>query len=139
MDLKRAIPLVLFVIGVGLIVAGIYLWLDEGSLTTNVRILVAAGLALVLNVIFAWNRMKLAASRKAGFPPEDEFTRKLKTRASHSAFHLSFFLWMAIFLFQDSFDKSETMLGIGILGMAALYGISLLVIKSRGLDDENSY
>jgi hypothetical protein len=46
---------------------------------------------------------------------------------------------MAIFLFQDLFDKSETMLGVGILGMAGLYGISLLVIRSRGIDDENPY
>jgi hypothetical protein len=137
MDLKRALPLVLCAIGIVLTVAGIYRWLDDGSLTTSARILLAAGLALVLNVIFAWNRMKRAASRKAGFPPEDEFSRKLQNRASHVAFHLSFFLWMAIFLFQDMFDKSETMLGVGILGMAGLYGISLVVIKGRGLGDEN--
>ena len=128
-----------FIILVLLVVAGIHRWLDAGTLETNARILLGAGLALVLNVIFAWNRMKQAANRKAGFPPEDEFSRKLKNRASHAAFHLSFFLWMAIFLFQDQFDKSETMLGVGILGMAALYGISMVVIKSRGIDDENPY
>ena len=139
MDLKRALPLGLGAIGVLLIVAGIYEWLDGGSLTLNARILLGAGLALTLNVIFAFNRMKRAADRKAGFPPEDEFSRKLKRRAAHTAFHLSFFLWMAIFLFQDAFDKSQTMLGVGILGMAGLYGISLLVIKSRGIDDENPY
>ena len=139
MDLKRALPLVLLVVGLALVVAGIYLWVDLGSLTTNARILLGAGLAIALNVIFLWNRMKRAANRKAGFPPEDEFSRKLKNRASHAAFHLSFFLWMAIFLFQDQFDKSETMLGVGILSMAGLYGISLVVIKNRGIDDEDPY
>ncbi|MCP4205151.1 MAG: hypothetical protein GY769_24845, partial [bacterium] len=80
MNLKRALPLILGVVGVLLTLAGIYKWLDDGSLTTNARILLGAGLALVVNVILAWNRMKRAASRKAGFPPEDEFSRKLKTR-----------------------------------------------------------
>ncbi len=138
MDRKQLLPLfVLGAVGAVLIGLGAHRWFDVGSLTTSARILLAAGLAIGLNVIFARNRMQQAASRRAGFPAEDELSRKLKNRAAHSAFHLSFFLWMAIFLFQDSFDKSETMLGVGILGMAALYGISLVVIKSRGVDHEN--
>lgn len=139
MDLKRALPLALFVVGVLLVVAGIYRGLDDGSLTTNALILLGTGLALVVNVMLAWNRMKRAARRKTDFPHEDEFSRKLKNRASHCAFHLSFFLWLAIFLFRDMFERSESMLSPGILGMAGLYGISLIVIKSRGINDENPY
>ncbi len=139
MDAKRVLPNLLFVVGVLLVGAGVFRWRADGAATMAARILLGAGLAIVVNVIIARRRMRRAARGEAGFPPEDELSRCLKQRAAHAAFHLSFFWWMAIFLFQDLFDESETMLGMGILGMGVLYGISLLVNKRRGIVDENPY
>jgi len=42
------------------------------------------------------------------------------------------YLWLLIFLFNSSFAKNETMLGIGILGSGLIYGISLWHIKLTG-------
>ncbi len=139
MNRKSTLPLVLGAIGLVLVGIASYRLLESGEFTRDVRIPLAAGLILAVGAIFVSNRLKIAAARKEGFPPDDELSRMLKHRAGHTAFHLSTFLWMAIFFFQDQFDKSETMLGLGILGMCGLYGISLRVIKNRGIDDGNSH
>jgi hypothetical protein len=153
MKLTKVLSIGLLLLGLVLLVWGIALWVEvrssttEGETevavlsqpmsTTNAKIFVAIGLTFCLNVLFVWKRLRLAASEKEGFPADDEFSRQLKYRASHWAFHQSFFVWIVIFLLRDSFDKAETMLGLGMLTMAALYGLNILVFKGRGMVDED--
>ena len=64
-------------------------------------------------------------------PAEDEFTENAKLYASSKAFLYSMALWYVIFIFNASFAEREEMLGVGILGSAAIYGICLWYYKSR--------
>lgn len=153
MKLTKILSISIFLVGLALLGWGIAMWLgiiaaseeielhltltSDSQSTTNAKILIAIGLTFCLNVLFVWKQVKMAQSAQAGFPHDDEFSRQLKYRAAHWAFHQSFFVWMVIFLFSHSFDKAETMLGLGMLAMAALYGINLLVLKGRGVVDED--
>ena len=70
---------------------------------------------------------------ETGEPAEDEFTKLVSVYAGNQAFLYSMYLWLLIFIFNSSFTKNETMLGIGILGSACIYGISLWYFKSSGV------
>ena len=106
MDLNRLLSPLLGVVGLALIASGLLRWSEEGVLMLDSRILLGAGLAIALNVVFAPNRRIRSANRRAGFPPEDELSRKWKHHAGYVALHLSFLLWMAIFLLQDLFGQA---------------------------------
>ena len=67
-----------------------------------------------------------------GVPSEDEFTRIAKVYAGSQAFIYSMYLWFLIFFFQRGFNKTETMLGVGILGSAIMYGVFLWYYKGKG-------
>jgi uncharacterized membrane-anchored protein len=139
MKLNFALRISLFLMGVVLTVIGACKYRTDGSLTLNSRVFLGSGLALILAILIDTKRRRRRASGKARFPHQDEYSRKLNQRAGYIAFHLSIFLWMAIFLFEDLFPESQVMLGAGILGMCVLYGLCILALKQRGIDDENSY
>ncbi len=139
MDSNRLLPLLLGTVGLALVGAGLLRWTSAGALALDSRILLGAGLALVLGVVFAGNRRRREQRREAGFPADDELSLKWKHEAGYIALHLSFFLWMAIFFFQDHFGERETMLGAGLLGSAGLYGLTLLILQKRTARDEDPH
>ncbi len=71
--------------------------------------------------------------KKAGIPIEDEMSRLLELHAAAYAFKGSFFLWIAISIFRNYFNDISDMLGFGILGSAALFGVIWLVLKKTGI------
>ncbi|MFC2064250.1 hypothetical protein ACFLXB_04040 [Chloroflexota bacterium] len=82
---------------------------------------------------------KAIARRKdlvSGVPAEDEFTQQAKLHAGNRAFHASMLLWLLIFIFQTSFSKTQEMLGVGVLGSAAIYGLFLWYFRSTGKFNE---
>jgi hypothetical protein len=81
---------------------------------------------------FIWKYLKRRQDIKTGSPSEDEFTRMAKVYAGNQAFLYSMYLWLLIFVFNSSFIKNETMLGVGILGSAFIYGISLWYFNKTG-------
>lgn len=95
--------------------------------------IVIAILSLTLG-IFAFVRQTIKKARdiESGAPSEDEFTKLARVYAGHRAFLCSMYLWFLIFAFNTSFTKNETMLGIGILGSALIYGVSLWYYKATG-------
>jgi hypothetical protein len=52
--------------------------------------------------------------------------------AGARAFYLSLYLWVAIFMFNSVFEDAEEMLGFGILGSAALYGLAWFHLEQFG-------
>ena len=94
------------------------------------------GIAILILIIgvfsFAGQMMKKNRDTKSGEPAEDEFTKMAKVHAGNHAFLYSMYLWLLIFVFNSSFIKNETMLGIGILGSAFIYGVSLWYFKISG-------
>jgi len=103
---------------------------------SNPASLLPAGVAiftLLIGVVtFIQKTIKRRSDLLSGAPAEDEFTKSAKIHAGNQAFIYSMYLWLLIFLFNSSFAKNETMLGIGILGSGLIYGISLWHIKSTG-------
>ncbi len=89
--------------------------------------------------IFALIRNALIKKRNVdeGSPAEDELTKLTRIYAGSQAFLYSMYLWFAIFIFHTRFTNQEEMLGIGILGMAAIYGGCLLYYRSKGGFSEN--
>jgi hypothetical protein len=135
MNSHRGLLVLLALVGVILSTTGLFQWQRDGSLTLHSRIYLGAGLAVVCALMIEQTRRSLHVSGKTRFPHDDELSLQLKHRAAFIAFHLSIFLWMGIFLIQDVFPESQVMLGVGILGMVALYGLSYLAIKSQVLRD----
>ena len=96
------------------------------------RMILILVLAVALLALPLYRAVQQARDEKAGIPLEDELTRERRILAGARAFHLSFYLWMAIFVFNSRFSDAEEMLGIGILGSAALYGLCWFQLKIRG-------
>ena len=98
--------------------------------------MLAAGIAVLILAIGMITFVRQTIQKKMNFetgePAEDEFTRLAKVYAGNQAFLYSMFLWLLIFVFNSSFTKNETMLGVGILGSALIYGVCLWYFKSTG-------
>jgi hypothetical protein len=91
--------------------------------------IIAAGLGILT---FIKNVTVKKRDLAEGSPSEDEFTRIAKVYAGSQAFLYSMYLWFLIFIFQRGFNKTETMLGIGILGSAMMYGVFMWYYKGKG-------
>ena len=101
---------------------------------TNPSSLFPIGIAILTLLIgvVAFIRQTINKRRniETGAPAEDEFSKLAKVYAGN--FLYSMYLWILIFVFNSSFTKNETMIGIGILGSALIYGISLWYFKTTG-------
>jgi hypothetical protein len=90
-------------------------------------------LTLIIGVLaFIRQTINRRRNMASNAPAEDEFTKLAKVYAGHQAFLYSMYLWLLIFIFNSSFTKNETMLGMGILGSALIYGISLWYFRTTG-------
>ena len=118
------------------IVAGLFLWFIKHEPDVFLKI----GIAIIAVLIGAYTFVRQIITKKRdvkdGVPSEDEFTKTAKIYASSRAFFYSMYLWFLIFIFHSSFTNTEEMLGIGIMGSALIYGISLWYYKSSGDFDE---
>jgi hypothetical protein len=123
---------IVFGVALSLIFAGILYWFvniePRGLLISSIAIItVLLGLGTLL-----WQAATKRNNMLTGMPPEDEFTKLAKVYAGNRAYLYSMYLWLIIFIFNSSFTKHETMLGIGILGSALIYGMSLWFFKTTG-------
>jgi hypothetical protein len=107
-------------------------WFSNFEREITPRMILILGLAAALLALPLYRSIQQARDEKVGIPLEDELTRERRLLAGARAFHLSFYLWMAIFVFNSKFSDAEEMLGIGILGSAALYGLCWFHLKIRG-------
>lgn len=128
-------------LGFGLALASIFAALLAWFLFSNTQDALSISIAVLIILVgigsFIWRVVKKKKDIETGAPAEDEFTKRAKVYAGSQAFEYSMFLWVFIFIFNASFSKSETMLGLGILGSALLYGICLWYYRSMGGFDEN--
>jgi hypothetical protein len=115
-----------------IIVAGLFLWFIKHEPDAYLKI----GIAIIAVLLGAYTFVRQIITRKRdlrdGVPSEDEFTKRAKLYAGNRAFYFSMYLWFLIFLFHSSFSEPEEMLGIGIMGSALIYGISLWYYKTSG-------
>jgi ABC-type uncharacterized transport system permease subunit len=123
---------IVFGIALSIIFAGLLFWFAINEPKDLLTIGIAIITFLLGIVTFIWQNINKKRDIKAGAPSEDEFTKLAKVYAGNRAFLYSMYLWLLIFIFNSSFTKNETMLGIGILGSALIYGISLWYFKTTG-------
>ena len=99
-------------------------------------IILAGAIFLIGMVTFFSKAITRRKNLVSGAPAEDEFTKQAKLHAGSRAFQASMFLWLLIFIFQTSFAKTQEMLGVGVLGSAAIYGLFLWYFRTTGKFDE---
>ena len=88
----------------------------------------------VFGLYFAFRRMK---SAKSGEPQEDELSKKIMQKAAAMSYYISLYLWLVIMYLTDKYKgETEVMFGWGILGMAAIFGLSWIFYYFRGIAHE---
>ena len=123
---------IIFGIALSIIFAGLLFWFAANEPQARLKISIAIITILLGIVTFMWQTVNKKRNTKAGAPSEDEFTKLAKVYAGNRAFLYSMYLWLLIFIFNSAFTKHETMLGIGVLGSALIYGVSLWYYKTTG-------
>jgi uncharacterized membrane protein len=114
------------------IFVGLLIWYMTSTTQSGLSIMIAMIIILVGVVTFVLQIVNKRRDMEAGTPAEDEFTKIAKVYAGSRAFIYSMYLWMLIFVFNSAFTKPQTMLGIGILGSALIYGLWLFYFKTTG-------
>jgi uncharacterized membrane protein len=117
---------------------GLIFWFVKHEPQALLKIGIAGIIILVGIISFIRKVITTRRDTVSGAPPEDEFTKLAKVYAGNRAFHSSLYLWYLIFIFHTSFSKPMEMLGVGILGSALIYGISLWYYNTSGGFNEES-
>jgi len=128
-------------LGLGLALASIFVgllaWFIISKTQDPLKISIMVLIILLGIGTFSWRIVNKKRDIEMGVPSEDEFTKRAKAYAGNQAFEYSMFLWLLIFIFNSSFTKAETMLGVGILGSILIYYICLWYYKTTGKFNEN--
>lgn len=130
----------ILLIGIILIISclGLFYFLVINDFDRFFKIIAASIISIGPLILYLVNEKKKKKDKANNIPVDDELTIKSKVYAGNKAFQISMFLWFIIFIFQGSFIDARTMLGVGILGSAAIYGGNLLYFKStQNFDNSN--
>ena len=114
------------------IFGAVLLWAVISMPQESLIIIIAIVIVLLALVTFVVQVMKKRSDLESSVPAEDEFTKLTRVYAGSRAFIYSMYLWLLIFVFNSAFTKPQTMLGIGILGSALIYGLWLLYFRITG-------
>ncbi len=112
--------------------AGLFAWLVISTPATTLMIVLGSAIILTGIITFTVKFRARQMEINSGIPSEDEYIKLAKIYAGNQAFHYSMYLWLLIFIFNDSFSKNEAMLGIGVIGSALIYAIILWHYKTTG-------
>ena len=118
-----------------ILICGLAFYLTGFAPQLDWKIITIVLLTLLMLVVPLYRSLKQAQDVKQNIPIEDEMSRKLEIYAGAYAFRYSMMSWFAIFVIRDQFPDTEEMLGIGIMAAAAIYGLSWLYFRLRGLPD----
>jgi hypothetical protein len=129
--MKKAI--ISFVIG-ALILAALVLWALKGRIAGNTSEIVNGGIVLVLVGFAVYLGASRLRSHRRGEPGEDEFSKRVLTKASSLAYYISIYLWLFVMYISDKTSlPSHSLIGAGILGMAVVFLLCWLGVKAFGM------
>ena len=122
-------------IGSALVLIGVQLWAINTQWTAIEVITVASAVVLAgFGLYVGISRLKSFHKKES---MEDEFTKKIMTKASSYAFYISLYLWLVIMFISDMISlESHSLIGGGIAGMALIFLISWIAIKMFGIKSE---
>lgn len=113
------------------------LWFFKSNNGPGFPDMLTTGIVIILGIfglVTAYSRIK---SERRGEPSEDELSKKILQRASSASFYVSLYMWLVVMYVGDKFKvDQESLIGTGILGMAAVFAMSWLFFHFRGLKDE---
>jgi hypothetical protein len=111
---------------------GLSIWFIRHEPQATLKIIISLLIIVSSSIALAVNFLKRKEDVALGQPEFDELSAQIKLHAGSKAFLTSLYLWLVIFMLNDSFTNNEEMLGIGILGASAIYGLYYWYYKSTG-------
>lgn len=134
--MKKYFREILFGIALLSVLVLIIMLIYKDATTFDIKTIVIGIVISVVLVFYLTGEIRTIRERRNNIPTEDEMSRRQKEMAGNRAFHASMLLWLILFIIKSYFQEIETLMGIGILGSAVLYGIYLWRFKIKGSADE---
>jgi len=133
---KMKKSLVLFVIA-GLVVLTSGLWLFNSFELLNTMDYLHFGVITLIFGFAIFIGLKRLRSEKRGEPLEDELSKKILQKTAAISYYISLYIWVFLIFLKDRVEfETEELLGTGILAMAATFGISWLILNSKGIKND---
>ena len=132
--MKRTI--LMFIIS-ALVVATLALWMLKGHVAGNTQEMIQIGIALVLVGFAVYLGISRLRSHQRREPAEDELSKRVVTRASSLAYYISIYLWLFVMYISDKTTlPTHSLVGAGILGMAVVFLLCWLGVRTFGLKND---
>lgn len=118
------------------LIANIVAWSVLDYLNTGKKPSIGALIIALIIVVFGWKLIKSKyQSLKRGEPLKDERSRKLETKAGAYAFYIGIYWLLGLSMAIDFFHLSipaSSVLGVGIAGMAIIFGLAYWYLSRKG-------
>jgi peptidoglycan/LPS O-acetylase OafA/YrhL len=128
--MKKELIMILLAV---MVIVTVILWFTSSTKPVKFGEIAMIGtIALVVGfaLFVAFTRMKAV---KAGLRPEDELSKKIMQKTASMSFYVSLYWWLFLMYFSDKIKlESHTLIGLGILGMAILFGGFWFYFNYRG-------
>ncbi len=119
------------------VIIGIILWFTNTSQPINLGEIGMYGAVILLVGFALFIAFRRIQAIKAGLKPEDELSRKIMQKAAAMSFYTSMYWFLILMYFSDKTKlESHTLIGLGIIGMAALFGGFWVYFNYWGKFDE---
>jgi hypothetical protein len=128
--------LILFVVAAMVLIATI-IWLTSPGSGFKTGEIVQFGVIFLVISFALFLGYKRITSHRAGEPQEDEMSKKIIRKSSSLSYYVSLYWWLAVGYFSDKVKyETHTVIGAGIVGMAAIFAICWVIVYLRGVGNE---
>ena len=132
--MKKAV-LVFILSALVLITTGI--WFFSSDTSFRPMDLMQFGIIILVVGFAVFIGLRRFSSVRRGEPAEDELSKKVLTKTAAMSYYISLYVWLAMIYFSDKVELDvDTLIGIGILAMAVIFGICWVVFNFRGIKNE---
>lgn len=132
--MKRII--ILFVVA-ALVMITTIIWITNTGSELKRAGLAEFGIILLLVAFALFFGYKRIQSHKTGEPQEDEMSKNILRNSASYSYYISLYWWLAVGYFSDKLKyETHTVIGAGIVGMAAIFAISWVILYIRGIRNE---
>jgi len=113
-----------------MVIISIVLWILNAEFTWDTQEILMVGGAFILVGFALFLGISRLRSNLRKEPAEDEFSKKIMTRASSLSYYISLYLWLVLMYLSDKTRlECHTLIGAGIMGMALVFFLSWVGVK----------